>query len=238
MSRIQPEKRPQGRGRSNDGITASARPAGYDYVIQWTVRGYYRGVDDGEPVSGGWLPVVRLADERHVQRTGLDLVHVDPVEDDAAQRWGRGHRAGHQLDEVDPAKRQVPERAVGRPEAVQHQLADVLDGQALQRREQAGRVVEQLHVAYRHARQWLGRRQTGRRQRHEPAAGQRQFPRGRQHRRVLRPDDEQLKNKSLVNIGVFLFQIHFIRERPRPSYVRWLYEILHFMRYNRYDVQL
>lgn len=125
--------------------------------------GYYRGVDDGEPVSGGRLSVVRLSDERHVQRAGLDVVHGDPVEDYAAQRRGRGHRAGHQLDDVDPAERQVPERAVGRPEAIQHHLADVLDGQTLQRREQAGRVVEQLHVAHRHARQRLGRRQTGRR---------------------------------------------------------------------------
>lgn len=150
----------------------------------------YRRIDDRESVGGRQLAAVAVADERHVQRSGLDLVHVHPVEQDPAQRSGRRHRALDQPDHGGAAERQVAERPVGRPEAVEHQLVDVLNGQALQRREQAGRVVEQFHVAHSDAGQRRRSGQPGRRQRHETATGQRQVLDGRQQSGVLVPDDE------------------------------------------------
>lgn len=152
----------------------------------------YRRIYDGEPV-GGRLSVIFLTDEHHVQRAGLDLLHFHAVEQHAAQGCGRRHGALDQPDHGGAPERQVSERVIGRPEAVQHQLADVLHGQALQRWEQSGRVVEQLHVAHGDARQRHGTGEPGRRQRHEPAAGQRQFSDGRQQLGVLFPDDQQLK---------------------------------------------
>jgi len=112
----------------------------------------YRRIDDCEPVGSRLqLAIVAVADERHVQRSGFDLVHVHPVQQDTAQGRGRRHRAPDQPEHGGAPERQVPERPVGGTEAVEHQLADVLDGQALQCREQAGRVVEQFHVADRDA---------------------------------------------------------------------------------------
>lgn len=166
-----------------------------------TVQNNYRRIDDCEPVGGRLLAVVAVADERHVQRSRFDLVHVHPVEQDPAQRCGRRHRALDQPEHVGAPERQVTERPVCWPEAVENQLADVLDGQALQCREQAGRVVEQFHVTHRDAGQRRRARQPGRRQRHEAATGQRQIPDGRQDRGVLFPDDQQLWIKRTIAIN-------------------------------------
>lgn len=139
------------------------------------------------------MRVVVFAHEHHVQGTGFDFVDVDPVKEDAAQGRARSHGTLDQPDDVGAPKSQVPERPVGLPETVEHQFADVLDGQALEGREQAGRVMEQFHVAYRDPDERCGPGQTGRRQRHEPATGQRQVPDGRQQRGILIPEDQQLR---------------------------------------------
>jgi len=106
---------------------------------------------------------VDVGDERHVQRSGLDLVDVHPGEVHVAQGRGRGHQGTGQLDVADAAERQAAERPVGRPEPVEHQHADVLDRQALQGRKQADGVVEVLDVADRDAGEQLGSGQPGRR---------------------------------------------------------------------------
>jgi len=91
----------------------------------------YRRIDDREPVGGRLLAVVAVTNERHVQRSRFDLVHVHPVEQDPAKRCGRRHRALDQPEHGGASERQVTERPVSWPEAVEDQLADVLDGQAL-----------------------------------------------------------------------------------------------------------